>query len=96
MRSIGDAVRRCWTFDPGAKDADRMQVLLVATVDEAGTVRRAEIAPEDAGRMNEGVFRAFAERARRAVLSPQCANLPLPRDMLGQQRILKFRFRPLE
>jgi len=44
--------------------------------------------------MSNPVFRAFAERAVRAVLSPQCANLPLPRAMLGQQRSLKFRFSP--
>jgi len=40
------------------------------------------------------VFRAFAERAVRAVLDPTCANLPLPRTMLGQRRTLDFRFRP--
>ncbi len=28
-------------------------------------------------------FRAFAERAVRAVLDPRCANLPLPKDKLG-------------
>jgi hypothetical protein len=96
MRSIGDAVRRCWTYDPGARDVDRLQVVLTVRTDETGTARIAEIAPEDQGKLGNPVFRAFAERARRAVLSPQCANLPLPRAMLGQQRVLTFRFRPLE
>ena len=94
MRSIGDAVRRCWTYDAAARDADSLRVLLEVTTDDTGTARLAKVAPEDMGRMSNPVFRAFAERAVRAVLSPQCANLPLPRAMLGQQRLLKFRFSP--
>ena len=94
IRSIGDAVRRCWTYDAGARDAETLRVLLEVTTDETGTARLAKIAPEDTGRMSNPVFRAFAERAVRAVLSPQCANLPLPRAMMGQSRVLKFRFSP--
>lgn len=94
MRSIGDAVRRCWTWDAGARDADQMRVMLEVTTDESGTARLVKIATEDAGKLSNPVFRAFFERAQRAVLSPQCANLPLPRNMLGQQRTLKFRFSP--
>jgi hypothetical protein len=30
----------------------------------------------------------------RAVLDPQCANLPLPRALLGQNRVFTFRFSP--
>ena len=95
IASIGDAVRRCWTYDAGALGADQLRVLLEVTTDETGTARLANIAPEDQGRMSNPVFRAFAERARRAVLSPQCATLPLPRSMLGQNHVLKFRFSPL-
>jgi hypothetical protein len=36
----------------------------------------------------------FSERAIRAVLDPNCANLPLPPKMLGQVREFTFRFRP--
>jgi hypothetical protein len=36
----------------------------------------------------------FAERAIRAVLDPNCSNLPLPQNMLGQTRVFTFRFRP--
>ncbi|MBN8909221.1 MAG: hypothetical protein J0H99_22055, partial [Rhodospirillales bacterium] len=39
-------------------------------------------------------FRAFSERAIRAVLDSRCATLPLPREMLGQTRTWDFRFRP--
>jgi hypothetical protein len=93
--AIGDEVRRCWTYDPGAKGVDQLRVLLTVTTDGNGTVRQAVVAPDDQGRMNDPVFRAFAERAVRAVMSPQCANLPLPRTMLGQNRSFTFRFSPL-
>jgi hypothetical protein len=39
-------------------------------------------------------FRAFAERARRAVLDTRCATLPLPSAELGKVGKLTFRFRP--
>jgi outer membrane biosynthesis protein TonB len=92
--AIGDAVRRCWTYDPGAKDVDQMRVLLTVTTDENGTARLAQVAPDDQGKLGNPVFRAFAERAIRAVLSPTCANLPLPRTSLGRTNVLTFRFSP--
>jgi hypothetical protein len=95
-RAVGAEVRRCWTYDAGAKGVDQMQVLLTVRTDEAGVARVANVAPADTGRMGDPVFRAFAERAVRAVLSAQCANLPLPRSMLGQPQTLTFRFRPGE
>ncbi len=55
----------------GAKGADQMQVRLQVETDENGTARVAKVAR--AGYRPDGadpVFRAFAERAVRAVLSP--------------------------
>jgi hypothetical protein len=95
-RAVGAEVRRCWTYDAGAKGVDQMQVLLTVRTDEGGVARVANVAPADTGKMGDPVFRAFAERAVRAVLSAQCANLPLPRSMLGQSQTLTFRFRPGE
>ena len=64
-------VRRCWTTDPGMLDLDKMQVVLSLTTDVAGIVRRAVVAPEDAGRRaNDAKMRVFASRATRAVLTP--------------------------
>lgn len=95
-RAIGDEVRRCWTYDAGARGVDQMQVLLSVRTDAAGVARQAAVAASDAGKLGDPVFRAFTERAVRAVLSAQCANLPLPRHMLGQPQTLTFRFRPGE
>jgi hypothetical protein len=55
-----------------------------------------KLSPADQARANadEG-FRAFAERAERAVLDPTCAKLPVPPDLLGKPaQELTFRFRP--
>jgi len=54
----------------------------------------AKVTGGDVARLRDPVFRAFAERAIRAVLDPRCASLPLPRNMLGQPRTLTFRFSP--
>ncbi|MBV9250120.1 MAG: hypothetical protein JO227_12855 [Acetobacteraceae bacterium] len=92
--TIGDHVRECWTYDPGALGVDKMRVMLQVTTDSAGIARDAEIAGADQSRMGDPVFRAFAERARRAVLDQHCANLPLPKRMLGKNNVLTFRFSP--
>ena len=93
--AIGNYVRRCWSTDPGMLDLDKMEVLLTVTTDASGVVRRAEVAPEDVGRVAANTrLRVFSERAVRAVLDPNCANLPLPPNMLGQIREFTFRFRP--
>ena len=76
-------------------DLDKMEVLLTVTTDASGVVRRADVAPQDEGRVNSNMrLRVFSERARRAVMDPNCANLPLPPNMLGQVRTFTFRFRP--
>lgn len=93
--AIGDFVRRCWTTDPGMLDLDKMEVLLTVTTDGGGVVRRAIVAPEDTGRVAGNMrLRVFSERAVRAVMDPNCANLPLPPTLLGQTRTFTFRFRP--
>ncbi len=51
----------------------------------AASCARAVVAPEDAGRVSGNMrLRVFSERAVRAVMDPNCANLPLPQTMLGQ------------
>lgn len=92
--AIGDHVRECWTKDAGALDIDRQRVLLTVTTDASGTARKAEVAGDDKGRMGDPRFRAFAERAVRAIMDARCANLPLPANVLGKVNVLTFRFSP--
>ena len=92
--AIGDHVRECWTKDAGALDIDKQRVLLTVTTDAGGIARKAEVAGDDVGRLSDPRFRAFAERAKRAIMDPRCANLPLPNNVLGRINILTFRFSP--
>jgi len=92
--AIGDHVRECWTYDAGALGVDQMRVLLTVTTDAAGVARLAVVAPPDVPKLSDPIFRAFAERARRAVLDPHCANLPLPATLKGRSSELTFLFKP--
>ena len=69
---------------------------MTVTVDQTGEPRLAERTPAYQARANVSPqFRALAERAVRAVLSPQCAHLPVPANLLNQpSNTLKFGFRP--
>jgi neural Wiskott-Aldrich syndrome protein len=91
---IGEHVRECWTKDPGALDLEKMRVTLTVETDPTGVVRKAEVSGDDVGRMGDPRFRAFSERAIRAVMDVRCANLPLPGNMLGKTNVLTFRFSP--
>jgi neural Wiskott-Aldrich syndrome protein len=92
--AIGDHVRECWTKDSGALDIEKQRVMLTVTTDAGGIVREATVAGDDVARLNDPRFRAFAERARRAVLDVHCANLPLPKNLMGKINVLTFRFTP--
>ena len=93
--AIGDRVRECWGIDRGALGVETMSVQLVVTFDERGVARIADFGPADLGRVgSDPRFRAFAERARRAVLDPHCSNLPVPPSDLGRTGTLTFRFKP--
>jgi len=93
--AVGDHVRECWTKDAGALDIEKMRVTLTVTTDASGVARMAEVAGDDVSRVNSDPrFRAFAERAIRAVMDARCANLPLPQTALGKINTLTFRFSP--
>lgn len=93
-RTIGERLRECWPGDRKTVDFDKQAVRLIVTTDPTGTIRVAEIAPSDASHNGGGVARAFAERARRAALDPQCAQLPLPGALKGRNRTFEITFRP--
>jgi hypothetical protein len=93
-RAIGERLRECWIGDKSALNFDKQSVRLIVTTDPTGTIRVADIAADDASRTSGGVARAFAERARRAALDPQCAQIPLPDKLKGQNRTFEITFRP--
>jgi len=94
-RTIGDEVRRCYSEDTAAKDYATYAAKMTVTVDEEGVVREVQLAGTDLARAGtDPAFRAFAERAEQAVLSPDCAHLPIPPALTGQVAKLTFTFRP--
>lgn len=95
QRAIGAEVRRCYTEDTAARNYATFVAHLVVTVDASGEARMVSFAPETKARMaSDSGYRALAERARAAVLSPTCSRLPIPKNLLGQTHQLKFVFRP--
>jgi hypothetical protein len=89
---IAAAVEACWYDDPGARGNDEMSATIRVWIDRDGTVQRTEIA--DTARMGDPVWRAFAERAQRAPLNPQCNKLPIPPDKYEQLKVFTFTFTP--
>ncbi len=95
QHAIGIEVRRCYSEDTEARNYAQFQAHLTVTVDAAGEVRQVEFSDQDRARMaSDPAYRALAERARAAVMSPVCARLPLPPSELGQVHQIKFVFRP--
>lgn len=95
QKQIGGSVRRCYSEDTAARDYASFSAHLIVTVDATGEARIAKFAPDTQARANsDPAYRALAERARAAVLSPTCSKLPIPKQLLGQTRELRFVFRP--
>lgn len=92
---IAESVRRCYVEDTEAKDYAKYQAFLVVTVDASGEARIVKFDSATQAKMNANAsYRAFAERARDAVLSPTCSKLPVPSNLLGKTSQLRFVFRP--
>ncbi|CAK7193295.1 hypothetical protein COMNV_01510 [Commensalibacter sp. Nvir] len=92
---IASFVRRCYVEDTAARNYAQFSARLVVTVDETGEARIVTFDPSTQAKMNsDPIYRALAERARDAVLSPMCSKLPIPSQLLGRPKQLRFVFRP--
>jgi outer membrane biosynthesis protein TonB len=92
--AIGDHVRPCFQIDAGAPGISSFSVFLDVTTDGTGTVRNATVDPQSQGNMSDPIYNAYAQRAIAAVMNYQCATLPLPSYMLGQNHTFLFNFTP--
>jgi outer membrane biosynthesis protein TonB len=92
MDRIATAVERCWYDDPGARGNGQMSVVIRVWIDPDGTVQRTQIV--DQSQMSDPVWRAFAERAERAPLNPECSKLPIPPEKYEQMKVFTFTFTP--
>ncbi len=94
-----DALRyqlsQCWNLPAGAQGAEDLRIEVRIKVNPDRTVQNAEIV--DQGRYaRDSFFRAGADSARRAVLSPQCSPLKLPEDKYDQWKTTVIVFDPKE
>lgn len=92
MDLVREQISRCWNINAGARDAKDLVVEIRASVQPDGTVTQATIV--DQGRMNDPVWRAAAESARRAFFNPQCTPLKLPPDKYDTWKDLDVDFSP--
>jgi hypothetical protein len=86
-------VPACWPRQGGQAEAASGQVMLMVRVDQTGLRRAAEVAPEDSARLADPEFLAFAERAIRVLLDPDCVRMELPLAWLrGKGGTFRVRF----
>ena len=85
-------IRPCRWIDSEAAATAGFSVLLQVVTDATGTVRMAEVAPQNIGDMSNPLYFAFTQRAIATVLNFQCATLPLPSKMLGRNQTFSFLF----
>lgn len=95
QQKIGASVRRCYNENTVAKNYASFVAHVVVTIDETGVVRVVDFTPQTQAHIDKDPsYRVLAEGARRALLDPNCAKLPLSEKYLGQIRRLSFQFRP--
>ena len=87
------AIHPCWDTDAGAKDAESLSADIEIQVNSDGTMHDPKIEKVTGGG-NDFVKRAFAERALRTVLNPQCNKIPIPAGKYEQMKTLTITFVP--
>ncbi len=83
--------RRCWNFDPGARDASTLIVKVHVLLNSDGSVVRADIV-DDPRYTSDGYFRSAADSARRAVYT--CSPIKLPPGKYDALKDLVLNFDP--
>jgi len=88
---IAAQFRKCWSFDPGAKDPASLIVRIHVLMNSDGSVSKAEIV-DDPRYYSDSYFRSAADSARRAVYS--CSPIKIPPGKADAFRDLVLNFDP--
>ncbi len=83
--------RKCWNFDPGARDAGNLIVRVHVLLNSDGSVVRADIV-DDPRYYSDSFFRSAADSARRAVFT--CSPIKLPPGKYDALKDLVLNFDP--
>lgn len=85
----------CWGVVAGAREAEKIAVVLLITVNPDRTVKNVRV--QDQWRYtNDSFYRAAADAARRAVYHPDCKILDVPEDYYDEWKEIEFNFDPAE
>jgi hypothetical protein len=88
---IAATVNQCFFPDKGAEGASSLLAKIQFDIAPDGTVQRTTILGVEGGG-SDAIRRAFAERAQRAPLNPQCNKLPIPQGKYNELRDLIMNF----
>jgi hypothetical protein len=88
---IAAQFRKCWNFDPGARDAGNLIVRVHVLLNSDGSVVRADIV-DDPRYYSDNYFRSAADSARRAVYT--CSPIKLPQGKYDALKDLVLNFDP--
>ena len=93
-KASGLSLRPCPQVVARPPEPSKFSIALIVTTDSFGRVRKAVVAPFDMDKMRDPLFAAYARRVIDTVMNYQCATLPLPSNMLGQNQTFLFNFTP--
>ena len=95
-RDVQDQVWRCWNPPIGVKHAEEMRVRVRIRLNPDGTLNGKPHIIDQDRLFRDPAFRAFAERAARALQNPRCSPLRLPLAHYRIWRDISFNFDPTE
>ena len=93
MDALRAQLAQCWIVPAGARDAEGLVVDIEVTVAMNKTVTSSRIV-DQLRYSSDGVFRAAADSAMRALKSPQCTPLALPDNKYDQWKDMTVQFDP--
>jgi hypothetical protein len=93
LAAIQEAIKPCWNVDPGALNAGSLRVDVRISISGDGSVQDVQIL-DRVRYTTDRYFRSAADRARRALMNPQCNKLPIPADRLSDFRVFTATFDP--
>lgn len=91
--SIRSQLYKCWSIPAGAKDADKLVIVVELTLNRDGSLIDAKFTSATRARMGDPFYRTAAESAMRAVR--MCSPLQgLPADKYEGWSFMEFTFNP--
>jgi hypothetical protein len=95
LDALRQQIQKCWNIPAGARNIEEMVVEINVTMNEDLTVEEAEIKSK-ALMLSDSFFRTVAESARRALFSPDCTPLKLPKGKYEEWKNFTITFNPKE